>query len=194
MEKKLLLLHICCAPCGAGCMEHPFLEQNHISIARLFFSNSNLDSKEEFDRRLFYVQQLGEIYNIPVEVDPYDHERWHNAVHGYESCPEGGARCPRCFAYSLARTAARAGELGFHFATTLTVSPRKSSKVIFETASVYDNFIPLDFKKQNGYLNGTRRARELDFYRQNYCGCEFSLSPQDKSEITPPPSNTPSAS
>ena len=193
MEKKLLLLHICCAPCGAGCMEHPFLEQNNIAIAKLFFSNSNLNSQAEFDLRLRYVLQLGELYGIPVEVDPYDHTQWQKHTSGYESCPEGGDRCRRCFDYSLSRTAARAEALGLYFATTLTVSPRKSSKVIFAAASAYNNFIPLDFKKQNGYLNGTRRARELEFYRQNYCGCEYSLSAQSN-EITPPPSSTPSAS
>lgn len=174
-------------------MEHPFLEQNNIAIAKLFFSNSNLNTQAEFDLRLRYVLQLGELYGIPVEVDPYDHSQWKKHTCGYESCPEGGDRCRRCFDYSLSRTAARAAALGLYFATTLTVSPRKSSKIIFATASTYNNFIPLDFKKQNGYLNGTRRARELEFYRQNYCGCEYSL-PVQSNEITPPPSNTPSAS
>lgn len=199
MEKSPLLLHICCAPCGAGCVDHPALDDKNLLPARLYFSNSNLDTHEEFERRLACVLELGKYFNIPVEVDPYDHAAWRNHIRGCEACSEGGARCPRCFAYSLARTAARAKELGFLFATTLTVSPRKSSRVIFETASIYDHFVPVDFKKRNGYLISTRRAGEMNFYRQNYCGCEFSLRPEPvassgSKEITPPPSMVPSES
>ena len=32
----------------------------------------------------------------------------------------------------------------------------------------------IDFKKKNGYLIGVRFAEKMGFYRQNYCGCEFS--------------------
>ena len=35
-------------------------------------------------------------------------------------------------------------------------------------------FEAIDFKKKNGYLIGRNFAKEHGFYRQNYCGCEFS--------------------
>ena len=197
-QKQLLLLHTCCAPCGAGCVRHPFLTADGQRDIILYYSNSNLDSAEEFNRRLEFVRKLGDLYSIPVEVDPYDHDAWLQAVQGLENAPEGGERCRRCFAYSLSRTAGRAGELGCRFATTLTVSPRKSSRIIFETGQQWPEFEALDFKKKNGYLNGTRLAREQNFYRQNYCGCEFSKSAAPASgtaaEITPPPSKTPEQS
>ena len=197
-KNTLLLLHICCAPCGAGCINHPFLNTGDRRELILYYSNSNLDSADEFQRRLEYVRKLGKLYSIPVEVDPYDHEAWLQAVKGLGSAPEGGGRCRRCFAYSLARTAGRAKELGCNFATTLTVSPRKSSRIIFETGQQWPEFEPLDFKKKDGYLTGTRLAGEQNFYRQNYCGCEFSKSSASASgtvpEITPPPSKTPELS
>ena len=170
-----LLLHICCAPCGAGCVGHPLLSDNgERRDLRLYYSNSNLNSRDEYDRRLRCVEQLALINKIELETDPYDHEAWLAAIAGLEDAPERGARCRECFQFSLRRTAMRAAELQMEFATTLTVSPHKSSKLIFEIASQWDNFVPLDFKKLNGYLTGTRLAREYGFYRQNYCGCEFS--------------------
>ena len=154
----------------------------------LYFSNSNIDSEAEYLRRLECVLKLGGYYNIPVEADPYDHEAWLKAVRGFEDQPEGGSRCEKCFSYSLSRAAAAAEKHQCCFATTLTVSPRKSSKK-------WSNFIPLDFKKKNGYLTGTRLAAELGFYRQNYCGCEFSkTASEDRSSITPPPQRKPSES
>lgn len=171
---KPLILHICCAPCGGGCVEHPFLAENDYRITRLFYSNSNLDSIGEFERRLEYVCRLGELYDLPVEVDPYDHEAYLNFVAGFENEPERGKRCALCFRFNLSRSAAFAAAAGEFFATTLTVSPLKSSAVIFAEGGKYENFAALDFKKRNGYLAGVRLAEQHGFYRQNYCGCEFS--------------------
>ncbi len=37
-------------------------------------------------------------------------------------------------------------------------------------------FLPRDFKKRDGFLLSCRLARELGIYRQNFCGCEYSLA------------------
>ena len=190
----MLLLHCCCAPCAGGCIQHPHLTELDLQVEVLYFSNSNLDSEAEFLRRLECVRQLGKLFNIPVEVDPYDHAAWLNAVSGLENCPEGGSRCRKCFEFSLSRAALAAGRRSCDFATSLTVSPRKSSPVLFEIGEKFAGFIPLNFKKCNGYLNGTRLAQEQKFYRQNYCGCEFSKRNQPTEAITPPPSTAPELS
>ncbi len=170
-----LLLHICCAPCGAGCIERLLDAGRRV---RLYYSNSNILSEEEFELRLASVRRLAEIYSLPLEVDPYDHAAWLNAVRGFEAEPERGARCPRCFDWSLGRSAARAAELGVPFATTLTVSPHKSSRVIFEVGSRFSGFEPIDFKKQDGFLRSRTLANEYGFYRQRFCGCEFAAGRQ----------------
>ena len=177
MEKDLLL-HICCAPCGGGCVNRPEMIAPGRKV-RLFFSNSNLDSAEEFEKRLTCVRHLAEYFGLELTVDPYDHEAWQAAVAGSETAPEGGERCRKCFEFNLCRTAACAADDEM-FATTLTVSPRKSSKVLFEVGSQWENFEAIDFKKKNGYLLGTRFAAEQQYYRQSYCGCEFSRCKADK--------------
>ena len=34
--------------------------------------------------------------------------------------------------------------------------------------------LPSDFKKREGYKRSIELSKELDLYRQDYCGCEFS--------------------
>ena len=165
-----MILHICCAPCGGGCVER-LEEQKDKPL--LFYSNSNLNTLSEFERRLESVKELARIRNVELVVDPYDHQSWLEAVKGFENEPEQGERCRRCFRFSLSRTALFAA--GRRFSTTLTVSPRKRSKVIFETGSEWENFVPEDYKKRDGYRRSCEIAKQAGFYRQNYCGCEFSL-------------------
>lgn len=158
----------------------------------LFFSNCNVDAREEFDRRLAQAVKLGKVDGVAVVADSYDHADWlENVARGFESEPEKGARCERCFRYSLARAAAYAAEHGFDaFTTSLTVSPHKPTPMVFAagrdaawiastapcggTSASAPKFLEMDFKKRDGFLLSTRRSRELGLYRQDYCGCEFS--------------------
>ena len=62
--------------------------------------------------------------------------------------------------------------------TTLSISPHKDAEFINQTgeqlAKEFNiNYLYADFKKENGYLISTKRSKELNIYRQNYCGCEF---------------------
>ncbi len=166
-----LLLHICCAPCGGGCVERLLAEGR---TPLLYYSNGNLASGEEFERWLDSVKVLAKHFGVPLEVDPYDHAAYLERVAGLENEPERGLRCRECFRHNLGRAAKRAAELQLPFATTLTVSPHKSSALIFEVGGAWEHFEPIDFKKRDGFLHSNRIARELGFYRQQFCGCEFS--------------------
>ncbi|MDO4550808.1 MAG: epoxyqueuosine reductase QueH [Planctomycetia bacterium] len=167
-----LLLHVCCAPCAGGCVERLLRENRKV---RLFFSNSNIVSEEEFEKRLHSVRLLAEIYQLPLDVDAYDHTAWLKNVMEMRNEPEGGKRCRICFAWALGRTAMKAQQLGCHFTTSLTVSPHKSSKVIFDVGTQYAHFEKIDFKKQNGFQISRIIAKKHSFYLQNFCGCEFAI-------------------
>ncbi len=168
-----ILLHICCAPCGSASIERLLLENMEVT---LFFSNSNINTEEEFKKRLESVKKLSEVFNIPCMVDEYDHSRWLSIVKGYEKEPEKGRRCGICFNYALSRTAMMAETLKIeNFTTTLTISPHKISKIIFEKGSKYPGFLPYDFKKKEGFKRSIELSGEYNLYRQSYCGCEFSI-------------------
>lgn len=175
---KKILLHCCCAPCSTASIERLLADSYEIV---LFYSNSNIYPKEEFDKRLLYMQKLAEIYKLKLIVEGYDHESWSRAVKGLEDEPEKGRRCSACFAYNLATAEKKASELGIEeFTTTLTLSPHKISEMIFNAAKDMAGYVPYNFKKQDGFKRSLELSEKYGLYRQNYCGCEYSLRIQAK--------------
>jgi len=176
------LLHTCCGPCASACV--PRLKEKGREVT-LLFANSNIDTREEFEKRLNEAKKLAQAEGVKIVALPYDHEAWLRTVaRGYEHEPEKGARCARCFRYNLQKAAEYASQNGYDdYTTSLTVSPHKVSKVIFEAgrAIPLSSFLAEDFKKNEGFKLSVRRATELGLYRQSYCGCEFSKMPN-----TPP--------
>ncbi len=169
----MVLLHTCCAPCCAPSGERMMEDGYKIT---LFYSNSNIYPEGEYRKRLSEAQRLADIWKVPLIEDSWDHTEWLAFVKGYEREPEGGSRCARCFEFNLRRTAQKAEELGFlYYTTTLTLGPYKNSKMIFEIAEKFPGFLEYNFKKRNGFLRSIELSKEYHLYRQNYCGCEFSM-------------------
>ena len=100
---------------------------------------------------------------------------------GLEHIPEGGARCIKCYHLRLDATAKKAKELGYnYFGTTLTVSPYKKSDKLNEIgehlSKEYDiKYLYSDFKKKNGYKHSIELSKKYNLYRQDYCGCIYSV-------------------
>ncbi len=183
MNPEKILLHACCGPCATHCIE--VIRKDGLEPI-LFFSNSNIMPKEEYDKRLNAIQRLAEITGVELIIDEYDNEAWQGAIAGYEKEPEGGKRCTMCFTYNLSRAARYAVKNGLtKFSTTLTVSPHKNSEQIFGVGDMLAEvatsqgasleFVHYNFKKQNGFLNSVRLAKEYGLYRQSYCGCCYSI-------------------
>ena len=173
-----VLVHACCAVCSAYPIEK-LRELGYNPV--LYFFNPNIFPEEEFYRRLDELKRYAEKKGVELIIDKQNTEDWYNAIAGLENEPERGKRCLRCFEYRLLYTVLKAFQLEYkYFTTTLTVSPHKDSKAIFkianELADKYElKFLDIDFKKQNGFLKTMQIAKEENFYRQNYCGCEFSI-------------------
>ena len=177
-QGKRMLLHVCCGPCATSSAERLLNEGWEVD---LFYSNSNIFPESEYDKRLEGVRRTAEWFGLKWFEDRYDHEDWLAAVAGYESEPEKGARCGICFGYSLNRTAESAAAGGYDgFCTTLTVSPHKVSGVLFQKGAAVAGekgvrFHEYDFKKKDGYKRSILLSDKIGLYRQNYCGCEFSM-------------------
>ena len=111
----------------------------------------------------------------------YDQDEFLKRISGLENEPEGGMRCSECYRMRLERTAQKAAEEGFDFfTTTLTVSPYKNADMLNEiggkAAEKYNvMFLPSDFKKNDGYKRSIELSRQYGLYRQDYCGCVFSV-------------------
>ena len=150
-------------------------------MGAMYFANSNIDTEEEWERRLAAAKVLAAVEGVPLFVEPYDHEEWLREVAaGFEAEPEKGARCARCFRYNIGKAVKFAAENGFGAVTSsLTISPHKVSAAVFaagESAAEGSGvvFLEYDFKKKDGFLKSLKRTKELGLYRQAYCGCEFS--------------------
>lgn len=168
-----ILVHACCGPCSTASIERLLAEGWKPT---LYFANSNIYPSEEADKRFGELMKVAGRYRLDVIRENRDHDAWLEAVKGHEDEPEHGSRCTICFRYNLAQAAVKAKELGFsHFTTTLTVSRFKNSKTIFSVGETFEGFEPIDFKKKDGFNRSIALSKEMGLYRQQYCGCEFSL-------------------
>ncbi len=174
-KKPKLLLHACCAPCASACV----VRLKDFFDITLFFYNPNMDSQEEYRLRAEEVVRLSEHFGIGFIIEEYNSKQFYSKVLGLEKEKEGGARCERCFELRLEKTADYAKDNGYdYFATTLTISPLKNAKLInqigLRLGGESASYLVSDFKKKNGYIRSIQLSKELNLYRQNYCGCVFS--------------------
>ena len=111
----------------------------------------------------------------------YDSDRFYEMAKGLEHVAEGGERCSKCYELRLREAAEVARKCGFdYFATTLSISPLKNAAKLNEIgmrlAKEYGvDYLPSDFKKKNGYKRSIELSKKYGLYRQDYCGCEFSV-------------------
>lgn len=178
-EKPSLLLHACCAPCSSHTLL--FLHE-HFDIT-LYFCNPNISPESEFDFRLSELKRLVKELGLDITVieEPYDSAPFFALAKGLEDLPERGERCQKCIEYRLRMAAAKAKELGSdYFTTTLTISPHKDCTFINECGGRISEecgipYLYSDFKKHDGYKHSIQLSKEYNLYRQNYCGCVFSM-------------------
>ncbi|MBQ8227449.1 MAG: epoxyqueuosine reductase QueH [Clostridia bacterium] len=176
-----LLLQSCCGPCSSYVLE---VLAQYFNVTVLYY-NPNIYPEEEYNKRL--SEQIKIINSMPlknkVELMPcdYDEQEFLDIAKGFESEREGGARCKECFVLRLGKTAALAKEKGFDFfTTTLTVSPHKNAQLLNQIGKELEEkygvkYLFADFKKKEGYKRSIQLSKEYDLYRQEYCGCRFSL-------------------
>ena len=168
---------MCCGPCAAGVLKR--LDEDYAVTG--FFYNPNISPEDEYFRRLVEFEKLCALWHVQHDVGQYEHDRFLEAVRGLEKEPEGGKRCEQCFRLRLEVTARTAHEAGCGVvASTLTIGQNKRAAVINrigrEACAPFGiRFLEQDWKKKDGYKHSVEVSRDLGLYRQDYCGCEFSL-------------------
>lgn len=180
-----LLLHSCCAPCSSYVLE--YLSQ-HFEIT-VFYYNPNIFPESEYTKRILEQQTLiGEMqtkYQVSFIAGPYDKDKFYDIAKGLEHVKEGGERCFKCYALRLEESAKMAKEGGFdYYTTTLSISPLKNAEKLnqigTEIAEKYGvQYLQSDFKKKNGYKRSIELSKEFGLYRQDYCGCVYSMQERE---------------
>lgn len=154
----------------------------------MLFYNPNIHPSGEFHARYKESQKVSRTLKVPLVEGKYSPEEWLDMIKGLEEEPEGGRRCRVCFGMRLAETARYAKANGFDaFTTTLSISPHKDSDVINRIGESLAakhglEWVHSDFKKKDGFSKSVEMSKELELYRQDYCGCFYSV----KSSIASP--------
>ncbi len=170
-----VVLHICCGVCAAGVVER-LTSEGH-QVLGLFY-NPNIHPPEEYNRRLEVARKVAKELGFPLEAVSYTPEEWLKEAGSLENEPEGGRRCEVCFRLRLKRAYLYMQDHESDaFTTTLTVSPHKSAAVINRVGQEIggEKFLVRDFKKKEGFKRATELAKKLALYRQDYCGCIYSM-------------------
>ena len=172
--KKLILLS-CCAPCSCGAIKQLANgEIDGIDDFIVMFFNPNIFPESEYKKRLDEQIKYCEKFGVKYVIGDYNHDDWREHVRGLETEPERGARCSKCFAYRFCYAHAYAKKHGYNaIASVFGVSRHKSQSQVDNSAQqscVEIEYLPIKWNEQlRQEIN-----RESEFYRQNYCGCEFS--------------------
>ena len=186
-----VLLHACCAPCSSAILE--CMLQHGITPV-IFYSNSNIYPFEEYDHRRTECVRYAEKLGVEMVEDEYDHDAWLQAVKGLEGEPERGGRCLQCFRFRLGRAAEYARTHGYTVLTPTLASSRwkNLAQIDCAGAEVCDSVspgdrcipaqqgVPVTWWQQNWRKGGLQERRgeiirEMNFYNQLWCGCEFSI-------------------
>lgn len=176
-----ILLHSCCGPCSTTVIN---ILSKYFIVDVLYY-NPNIEPEEEYIKRkneqIKFIHEFKSDNPVNLIDADYDNEKFMTDLHPLKDEKEGGARCAVCIKKRMEYTAVKAKELGYDFfTTTLTVSPHKNSEMINKIGASLEEmynirFLYSDFKKEDGYLKSIKYAKEYDLYRQNYCGCRYSI-------------------
>jgi putative ATPase len=183
--KNKFLLHVCCAPCSIAVVD----ELRNKFDVHVFFYNPNIYPREEYLKRKAEVVKVCEEWNIKIIDMDVDAQKWCDKVaFGREDELEGGERCRLCCRFRLAKTADYAAKNGYkYFGTSLTSGRNKDSSIInpmgLALAKYYKiRFYDVDWKKDGRQEKSARMVKSRGIYRQDYCGCRFSLNAKEKTE------------
>lgn len=173
-----IILHSCCAVCSG----YPITLLKDMGYQVLvYFYNPNIFPVEEYNIRLEAEKILCRKYEVELIQGDYEEENFYNYVKGLEDEPEKGRRCDKCFELRLRKTAEMAKKLEIdQFTTSIVISPHKNFSKLSELGrKIADEnglkYLDIDFKKKDGFLKTNNISKELNLYRQNYCGCKFSI-------------------
>lgn len=170
-----LLLHACCADCAVkfieGWNEVPS-KKRPAEQTTLYFDNSNIHPRSEYLARLNAIKKIADDYSIPLIISDWSPRTWFQAI-GANTENKDLRRCKGCWELRLKNTAeyCRTNDISF-FSTTLLSSHYQSSEIITKIGK------SLETKSLSFYTpeNSIKDRKTKGFYKQNYCGCIYSLT------------------
>lgn len=179
MSKEKLILHICCGPCAI----YPLQKISKKFEVKGYFYNPNIFPLKEVSLRKKNLKKASSLLSFEVFYEEGNHDDFLNEIKGKENNLRK-KRCKACYTLRLKKTVLKAKKEGINnFSTSLLVSPYQDIYAIKEIGEKIAkkegmHFYFEDLRK--GFMEGRKKAKEMNLYLQNYCGCEFSLKEKRK--------------
>ena len=201
--KPSLLLHACCGPCSSYVLEYlsKYFQITVLYYNPNIYPQEEYERRLAELKKLYEVFPPALNTGVKVVECEYEPEQFYEAV-GVRAEPElaqepeKGERCRRCYKLRLERAAAYAVQNHFdYFCTSLSISPFKDAVKINElgveierslladsdagktsaSTSTSPKWLFSDFKKKGGFKRSLELSKEYGMYRQDYCGCVYSM-------------------
>ena len=163
-----VLVHSCCADC--------LLKMNDSLKDEVvaYFYNPNIHPRAEYLARLKAVQKITEENKIKLIVPDWSPKEWFEKIKPFPNPSlDRAGRCINCWKLRLNNTFEYAKKNNFEaISTTLLSSHYQNKEIIEKIGKELEKEYKIKFlipKKIN------RELKTSGFYKQNYCGCCYSL-------------------
>lgn len=174
---KNILIHTCCADCLLNAIAN-LEEKNIISeeteLTILFF-NPNIHPRAEYIERLKAVQRIfpkiEKKFTSKLVIPDYSPKEYIKEI--MKGSIVQGQRCKRCWEIRLGYSLTYAQENQIeNITTTLLTSHYQERDTILETLEELAMRYNINIVQIDSHSN----KKHSGFYKQNYCGCCFSLT------------------
>lgn len=164
-------MHICCSNCSIYPLQE--LTGRGLEVRGLWY-NPNIHPYTEYEKRLESLKKLQGLWNLDIEyADEYALDDFLKSI-----VSRGKDRCSFCYYMRLERTAGLARKMSFDlFTTSLLASPYQKFDMIIQMGEEIGKRHGIGFHSEDlrqGWSISRGLSKELDLYRQKYCGCIYS--------------------
>ncbi|MHC1716848.1 MAG: epoxyqueuosine reductase QueH [Candidatus Dojkabacteria bacterium] len=167
-----LLVHTCCADCFLNSMKY-LQEENLVDerteIVSLFY-NPNIHPRSEYYERLNALKKvIAGVKDLKIKLVIPDYRPTEYMEMVRDNLQK---RCQSCWELRLRYVFQYARENGIKYLTsTLLTSHYQSKDIIMKIVNKINKEYSLEFIEVDDRCN----CKNTGFYKQNYCGCCFSL-------------------
>lgn len=183
--KPKILVHVCCGPD----VTMPIIQLRDDYDIICFWYDPNIQPKSEYDKRYEAFVKVCEIENIPYIKWAYDVGNFFTRIKWVEYTPEKWEKCTYCYDMRMMVSAKLAKRLSIPlYTSSLNTSPKKDLEKLFEMGHKYAEqygieFLDIPFRKKWWFEKSVEYTRDHDIYRQNYCGCIYSIREGGESDL-----------
>jgi len=169
-----LLLHACCADCLLKFVDSIKEENSDISEIVVYYYNPNIHPRSEYLSRLNAIKKISEENKIKLIVADWSPREWFEEIKPFPNPSiDRAGRCVECWKLRLGRSFEYAKKNNFEVvSSTLITSHYQDQNKIEKTAKEFENKYQIKFLIPK---NVSKDLKTSGFYKQNYCGCCYSL-------------------